>query len=125
MIRRPPRSTLFPYTTLFRSGFRKGKVPPPVVIRRIGREAVLDEAIRTSLGRWYVAAIDEAGIAPVGDPSIELGEERLPGEGEPLTFSIEIGVRPEGEVGGYKKLEVRRPVPAPRGEGVRQENQRI
>ena len=25
-------------------GFRKGKVPPPVVIRRLGREAVLDEA---------------------------------------------------------------------------------
>src|SRR5687767_15187201 len=24
MIRRPPRSTLFPYTTLFRSGFRRG-----------------------------------------------------------------------------------------------------
>src|SRR2546422_5924881 len=24
MIRRPPRSTLFPYTTLFRSGFRGG-----------------------------------------------------------------------------------------------------
>src|SRR3712207_9126293 len=29
MIRRPPRSTLFPYTTLFRSvpPFRKGRVP--------------------------------------------------------------------------------------------------
>src|SRR2546422_4786652 len=25
MIRRPPRSTLFPYTTLFRSGFNVGK----------------------------------------------------------------------------------------------------
>src|SRR3712207_8674185 len=27
MIRRPPRSTLFPYTTLFRSGFRLDAVP--------------------------------------------------------------------------------------------------
>ena len=34
-------------------GFRKGKVPPPVVIQRIGREAVLDEAVRGALGRWY------------------------------------------------------------------------
>ena len=33
-------------------GFRKGKVPPPVVIRRLGREAVLDEALRSSLGGW-------------------------------------------------------------------------
>src|SRR5947209_14511237 len=29
-------------------GFRKGKVPPMVVIRRLGREAVLDEALRSS-----------------------------------------------------------------------------
>ena len=42
-------------------GFRKGKVPPPVVIQRVGREAVLDEAVRAALGRWYVDAIDEAG----------------------------------------------------------------
>src|SRR5258708_14547576 len=27
MIRRPPRSTLFPYTTLFRSGYRTGGIP--------------------------------------------------------------------------------------------------
>ena len=45
-------------------GFRKGKVPPPVVIQRLGREAVLDEAVRGALGRWYVDAIDDAGIAP-------------------------------------------------------------
>src|SRR6202046_1137384 len=45
-------------------GFRKGKVPPAVVIRRLGREAVLDEAVRSSLGHWDVDAIDEAGISP-------------------------------------------------------------
>ena len=45
-------------------GFRKGKVPPPVVIQRIGREAVLDEAVRGALGRWYLDAIDAAGIHP-------------------------------------------------------------
>src|SRR6266700_5431243 len=27
MIRRPPRSTLFPYTTLFRSGYRSPRLP--------------------------------------------------------------------------------------------------
>src|SRR4051812_34849497 len=61
-------------------GFRKGKVPPPVIIQRIGREAVLDETVRESLGRWYVEAVDEAGIVPVGDPKLDLGD--LPGEGE-------------------------------------------
>src|SRR5215475_3102327 len=37
-------------------GFRAGKAPPPVVIRRIGRKAVLDEAVRESIGTWYRAA---------------------------------------------------------------------
>jgi trigger factor len=87
-------------------GFRKGKVPPPVVIRRVGREAVLDETIRSSMGRWYVAAIEDAGIAPIGDPELNVGD--MPGEGQPLSFSIEIGVRPKAELGEYKGLEVPR-----------------
>src|ERR1700727_1782116 len=71
-------------------GFRKGKVPPPVVIRRLGRDAVLDEALRSSLGSWYADAIDGAGIAPIGDPELDVGD--LPAQGEPLEFSIDIGV---------------------------------
>src|SRR6516165_6029509 len=69
-------------------GFRKGKVPPPVVIRRLGREAVLDEALRSSMPSWYVDAIDRSGIVPVGEPELDVGD--LPAEGEPLAFSIEI-----------------------------------
>ncbi len=90
-------------------GFRKGKVPPPVVIRRLGREAVLDEALRSALGSWYVDAIDQAGIAPVGEPQLNVGD--LPAEGQPLGFSIEIGVRPEAKLGEYKGLEVGRREP--------------
>src|SRR6187200_598088 len=72
-------------------GFRKGKVPPPVVIQRVGREAVLDEAVRESITGWYTAAIDDAKVVPVGEPDLDLSA--LPGEGEPLRFAIEIGVR--------------------------------
>ena len=85
-------------------GFRKGKVPPPVVIQRVGRETVLDETVRGALGRWYLDAIDAAGIHPVGDPDLDLGD--LPGEGQPLTFTIEIGVRPVAKLGEYKGVEV-------------------
>lgn len=91
-------------------GFRKGKVPAPIVIRRLGREAVLDEALRSALGSWYADAIDGAGIAPVGEPELDVGE--LPQEGEPLSFSIEIGVRPPAKLGDYKGLEVARREPA-------------
>jgi trigger factor len=87
-------------------GFRKGKVPPPVVIRRLGRDYVLDEALRTALGTWYVDAIDGSGIVPIGEPDLDVGD--LPAEGEPLQFSIEIGVRPDAQLGEYKGLEVGR-----------------
>jgi trigger factor len=100
-------------------GFRKGKVPPPVVIQRMGREAVVDEAVRGTIARWYVDAIDAAGIHPVGEPELDIGD--LPGQGEPLTFTIEIGVRPTATLGTYKGLEVGRREPAGDEEAVQAE----
>jgi trigger factor len=85
-------------------GFRKGKVPPPVFIRRVGREYVLDEAIRSSIGGWYADALGEAKIAPIGEPKLDLGDP--PSEGQPLSFSFEIGVRPVARLGEYAGLEV-------------------
>jgi trigger factor len=97
-------------------GFRKGKVPAPVVIQRIGREAVLDDAVRASLPRWYVEAIDEAGIHPVGEPDVDLGD--LPGEGQPLTFTIEIGVRPTATLGDISTIDVEKRDPQVDDEAV-------
>ena len=97
-------------------GFRKGKVPPPVIIQRVGREAVLDEAVRESIAGWYTAAIDAAKVVPVGEPNLDLAE--LPGEGEPLRFSIEIGVRPEAKLGEYEGLEVGRREPEVADEAI-------
>jgi trigger factor len=85
-------------------GFRRGKVPAPVVIQRIGRDAVLDDAVRAALPQWYVEAIDDSGIKPVGDPEVELGD--LPAEGQPLSFTVEIGVRPVATIGDISKLDV-------------------
>jgi trigger factor len=90
-------------------GFRKGKVPPQVFIRRVGRDYVLDEAVRSSIGDWYADAIDAAGIVPVGEPQLDLGD--MPPEGQPLSFSIEIGVRPTATLGDRGKLEVGRREP--------------
>ena len=104
-------------------GFRAGKAPAPVVIKRVGREAVLDEAVRDSIGAWYSAAIDDAAIVPVGEPQLDMGE--LPGHGQPLTFSIEIGVRPEAKLGEYKGLEVGRREPGAADEAVEAEVERL
>jgi trigger factor len=104
-------------------GFRRGKVPPPIVIRRLGREAVLDEALRKHLGSWYADAIQGAGIAPVGQPELDVSS--LPGEGEPLSFSIEIGVRPGAKLGEYKGLEVGRREPQVEESQIDEEVERL
>jgi trigger factor len=91
-------------------GFRRGKVPPPVVIQRIGRETVLDETVRSSLGQWYLEAIGAAGIKTVGEPDVDLPE--LPDAGKPLTFTVEIGVRPTATLGDFKGVTVERREPA-------------
>src|SRR5688500_14462892 len=104
-------------------GFRAGKAPAPVVIKRVGREAVLDEAVRDAIGAWYSAAIDAAAIVPVGEPELDMGE--LPGQGQPLTFSIEIGVRPEAKLGEYKGLEVGKREPGSSDEEVEAEVERV
>jgi trigger factor len=87
-------------------GFRRGKVPAPLVIQRVGREVVLEEAVRDTLGNWYSDAIETAGIVPVGDPQLDLAD--LPPQGAALEFSIEIGVLPTAQLGEYKGLEVGR-----------------
>jgi trigger factor len=100
-------------------GFRRGKVPAPLVIQRIGREVILEEAVRDTLSSWYSDAIESAGIVPVGDPQLDLGE--LPDQGQALEFSIEIGVLPTAALGEYKGLEVGRREPEIADEQIQQE----
>ena len=104
-------------------GFRPGKAPAPVVIKRVGRDAVLDEAVRESIAGWYTAAIDDAKVVPVGEPDLDLSA--LPGEGEPLKFAIEIGVRPPAKLGDYKGLEVPRRDAEASDEAVNEEIERL
>lgn len=89
-------------------GFRKGKAPPSLVIQRVGFPAVLEEALRDALPEWYQQAIIESGVVPIGDPEVEVAG--VPdGEGEPLSFQFEVGVRPDAVLGEYLGLEVERP----------------
>jgi trigger factor len=87
-------------------GFRSGKVPAEVVLRQVGREAVMDEAVRRGLPGWYEEAVSAAGITTVGDPDLDLTD--LPDKGSPLAFTIEVGVVPRAELGDYMGLEVGR-----------------
>jgi trigger factor len=104
-------------------GFRKGKVPPQLVIQRVGREAVVEQALRDGLPEWYERALLESGLATIGDPKLDVGD--LPGEGEPLEFSIEVGVRPTAELGVWRGLEVGRAEPEVPDDAVAAELDRL
>src|SRR2546422_4041324 len=60
MIRRPPRSTLFPYTTLFRSVTKFGQVKNPAGGGNLvnGRPEYVEQACDASLQRLGVEVID-------------------------------------------------------------------
>lgn len=105
-------------------GFRKGKAPPALVIQRVGFGPVLEDAIRESLPEWYMRAVYESGISPIGDPEVEVTESPA-AQGEPLSFAFEIGVRPEAELGDYLGLEVERPDPEVPAEMVEREIDRL
>ena len=104
-------------------GFRKGKVPPEMVVQRLGRQTVLTQALESSLGDWYERAMLESGVNPVGDPKLDLSD--LPDEGKPLRFSIEVAVRPSAELGEYSGLEVGRAEPEVPEEAVETEINRL
>src|SRR4051812_35199476 len=87
-------------------GFRKGKVPPRIVMQRLGREEVLEETLREHLMRWYADALDESTLHPVGRPEIDW--DALPGEGEPFRFSATVKLRPKGRLPEPLSLEAPR-----------------
>jgi trigger factor len=104
-------------------GFRSGKVPPQVVIQQVGREAVLDEAVRRGLPAWYEEALSDAGITTVGDPKVDLSD--LPAKGSPLAFTIEVGIVPPARLGEYKGIEVGRREPSVNPDEVQTELERL
>ena len=84
-------------------GFRKGKVPARVVEQRVGRGAVLDEAINDALPKAYEEVIRENKIRPIGQPDVEVTEIA---DGEKLSFTVEVDVRPEFELPAFDSLTV-------------------
>ena len=80
-------------------GFRKGKVPPPIIDQRVGRGEVLNHAVSDCLDKFYRQAIEEQKIRPLGRPEADVTE--LPNvtdfSGE-LKITVEVDVRPDFEI---------------------------
>src|SRR3989442_15045627 len=76
MIRRPPRSTLFPYTTLFRSLHEVVSAPPRVGRRDLNAESMFEFGSRT--GFWRVHRIFTAHGLPLTVYAVGQALERNP-----------------------------------------------
>jgi trigger factor len=85
-------------------GFRKGKAPVPVVVARVGREAVWQEALRGHLDSWFWSAAETSGIRPVASPEVEF--DGLPDDGGTFKFSATVAVLPKPDVADWTTLEV-------------------
>ncbi len=84
-------------------GFRKGKVPPMVIDQRIGRPAVLEEAVNEAIPQLYQDAMRENELTPLAQPDIDQPQF---GEGEDLKFTAEVTVKPKIELPEWEGLEV-------------------
>src|SRR5256885_16478033 len=82
MIRRPPRSTLFPYTTLFRSRLGDDRVVPEIV-HRVG----LDRAQPVPHPEQECGAGGTESLHPATHGEAGLGREEAGFEGEPRAIS--------------------------------------
>ena len=82
-------------------GFRKGKVPARIIDQRVGRGAVLEEAVNEALPRFYGQAVEENEVRPLGQPEVDVTE--VPARGRPgaSKFTAEVDVRPEIELPDY------------------------
>lgn len=88
-------------------GFRKGKVPAPIIDQRIGREAVIQEAVNASLDNFYQSALEEAEERPMGRPTADV--EQWPDAKDPkstLVLAFEVEVRPEFTLPEYDGLKL-------------------
>ena len=72
-------------------GFRRGKVPPRVIDSRFGRGLVLQEAINEALPHAFGEAITESGVAPMGEPDIDITEIE---DNDKVVFTAELDFRP-------------------------------
>ncbi|PVG81335.1 trigger factor [Nocardioides gansuensis] len=83
-------------------GFRRGKVPPAVIDRQVGRAAVLSEAVNEVLPQKYVEALQANSLEPLDQPDIEV--TRLE-DNEALEFTAEVDIKPDFELPDYEGVE--------------------
>jgi len=87
-------------------GFRKGKIPKPVLVSRLGKERIYAEAVDSHIGGWFWSAAASSRLRPIAQPRYEY---ELPAtDDQPWTFSATVDVQPKPTLVDWRGLEVPR-----------------
>ncbi len=78
-------------------GFRKGKVPSRIIDQRVGRGAVVQEAVNEALPKFFAEAAEAEDVRAIGQPEVDVTAVPLE-DGQDLTFTVETDVRPTIEL---------------------------
>ena len=89
-------------------GFRRGRVPRAILERRLGMEALLEEALELMWPRVFSEAVKDTSIHPIDWPTVGLAEEFE--RGKPLQLRAEVEVKPEVALHQYKGIAAERNV---------------
>jgi trigger factor len=85
-------------------GFRKGKVPMPVLVKRVGRDRIYQEAVESHIGGWFWNAAARSRVQPIEQPRYEY---ELPADDHvDWRFTAEFAVQPKPEPADWTQLEV-------------------
>lgn len=88
-------------------GFRKGKVPAPIIDQRMGRGAVIEHAVNEGLDGFYRQAVEANDLRVIGRPNAEIVElPELKDFSGDLVIDVEVDVRPEFDLPAYDTLTV-------------------
>jgi trigger factor len=89
-------------------GFRPGKAPKAIIDAQIGRDAVLEEFVSSTLPSYFRNAVTDEDLAPIGDPDVDV-EQLEPGK--PLIFTATVEIRPRlaFTAADYEGLLITRP----------------
>jgi trigger factor len=76
-------------------GFRKGKIPTPVLVSRLGKERIYAEAVDSHIGGWFWSAASRSRVRPVSDPQYEFELPDTPDEAWSFVATVEVQALPE------------------------------
>jgi trigger factor len=87
-------------------GFRPGKAPRRLLEQRLGKDAVVQEALRDALPDFYAEALRDADVAAVGPPELDVDTFE---EGQDAVFTATVEILPEVELPDVGAIQIPHP----------------